>query len=262
MSQLQFIEIPHPADLQSQRRAVYSHAARVTHSRRRARSGEKKKKEDGGSTVSSVGPISLLSAARRDPFASFVAPFQPVEDFLLDHYVRAVVPRLRCMENPIDYSERMTTAWVPLALGNASLLNGLFLAACRDISESYGLAEQQQRFLNLAMQYKLGCVRALQEKISRQMPPFSDSTVATVVMLAFDELFLHDARMSRQHIGGAVKMVSLNGGPQNLGLNGFLEHLLSNLLQKMVGKARNPRTWDHLVNAFWVNESLVNLDID
>lgn len=31
--------------------------------------------------------------------------------------------------------------------------------------------------------------------------------------------------MSWRHVQGAIKMVEINGGPQTLGLNGFLENL-------------------------------------
>lgn len=43
--------------------------------------------------------------------------------------------------------------------------------------------------------------------------------------------------MLKRHVDGAVKMVALKGGPQTLGLDGLLEHLLSNLLAKVVGHA-------------------------
>ena len=49
-----------------------------------------------------------------------------------------------------------------------------------------------------------------------------------------------DVAMSRQHVEGAVKMVKLNGGPQTLGLDGFLQHLISNLLRKFVGGVIRP----------------------
>ena len=39
--------------------------------------------------------------------------------------------------------------------------------------------------------------------------------------------------MLKRHVDGAVKMVGLRGGPQTLGLEGLLEHLLSNLLAKV-----------------------------
>jgi hypothetical protein len=46
---------------------------------------------------------------------------------------------------------------------------------------------------------------------------------------------MHDENMLKRHVDGAVKMVNLIGGPQMLGLDGLLEHLLSNLLDKVTG---------------------------
>lgn len=40
--------------------------------------------------------------------------------------------------------------------------------------------------------------------------------------------------MFKRHLEGAVQMVGFRGGPQALGLNGLLEHFLSNLLAKIV----------------------------
>lgn len=51
---------------------------------------------------------------------------------------------------------------------------------------------------------------------------------------------VYDVVMSRRHVEGAVRMVKLNGGPQTLGLDGFLEHLISNLLRKLVGDVVRP----------------------
>ena len=42
--------------------------------------------------------------------------------------------------------------------------------------------------------------------------------------------------MLKHHVEGAVQMVELKGGPFTLGLEGLLEHLLSNLLAKVVGE--------------------------
>jgi len=38
--------------------------------------------------------------------------------------------------------------------------------------------------------------------------------------------------MYKHHIEAAVSMVDLNGGPQTLGLNGLMGHLISNLCAK------------------------------
>jgi hypothetical protein len=47
-----------------------------------------------------------------------------------------------------------------------------------------------------------------------------------------NQLFVHDNIRLKHHVDGAVRMVELNGGPGTLGVNGLLEQLLRNLLDK------------------------------
>jgi hypothetical protein len=43
---------------------------------------------------------------------------------------------------------------------------------------------------------------------------------------------MKDTVMAKRHLDGALRMVDLNGGPQTLGLDGFIHRALSNLVQK------------------------------
>lgn len=160
-----------------------------------------------------------LSGSRADPFAAFVRPFQRTEHSLLDHctsppsysqlrietkhgvwslrrYIAnraafldlaVVVPLMRCAEVTSFYMHRMTRAWVPLALTNRAFLDSLLLMASRHLSALYEDGQRRHHFARLAAQYKLVCVRSLREAIADK-PPFSDATVATVLMLAYDEV--------------------------------------------------------------------------
>ena len=38
--------------------------------------------------------------------------------------------------------------------------------------------------------------------------------------------------MAKRHLDGAIKMVDLNGGPETLGLDGFINRCISNLVTK------------------------------
>jgi uncharacterized membrane protein len=38
--------------------------------------------------------------------------------------------------------------------------------------------------------------------------------------------------MAKGHLDGAIRMVDLNGGPQTLGMDGFINRIISNLSQK------------------------------
>ncbi|RQM06588.1 hypothetical protein DH86_00001211 [Scytalidium sp. 3C] len=232
------------------RRAAQSHAARSAHALTRRRrtiqhQAQKQQAKDSQAITHRVdssrelGLISQLSADRKDPFMSFVAPFKPIEHFLLDHFVTAIVPLMRCNELPQFFTESMTREWVPLALTDIGLLDGIFLSACRHLAAHHCIDQKQQLFSQLAVRYKVECVQSLRGALLKKMPPFADSIVAQAVMLAYDELSLCDTIMSKRHIDGAVRMVTLNGGPKTLGLNGFLEHLLSNLLSKFSGSLRS-----------------------
>ncbi|CAJ2502367.1 Uu.00g097610.m01.CDS01 [Anthostomella pinea] len=253
---LQFVHQSFPGDTSTrrrQKRVVHSNAARAAHAEaRRCRTIEyqasKTRAAEGsqlsGSNDSGSGEVVAsrmprqLASGRKDPFTSFVRPFKPVEHFLLDYYVTAVVPLMRCNEPETYYVERMVRAWVPLALTDPGLLNSLFLTASRHLSGKYQ-QQQQQRFTELSAQYKLDCVRSLMESLSTRSS-FDDATIAKSVMLAYDELTVYDAAMARNHLAGAVKMVQLNGGYQTLGLDGFLEKLICSLLLKFSGGTHTP----------------------
>jgi hypothetical protein len=57
---------------------------------------------------------------------------------------------------------------------------------------------------------------------------------------------VHDEKMLKHHVEGAVQMVNLKGGPQTLGLGGLMARLLSNLLNKVIIELGVPVTvpWD------------------
>jgi hypothetical protein len=93
---------------------------------------------------------------------------------------------MRCNELAAYYEKRMITAWVPLALTDAGLLDSILLTACRHLS-SNDWQQQQQQFKELSVQYKLECLRSLREAISVKTS-FDDATVAKAVMLVYDEV--------------------------------------------------------------------------
>lgn len=93
---------------------------------------------------------------------------------------------MRCHELAAYYIERMTKAWVPLALTDPGLLDSIFLTACRHLSAN-DWEQQQQQFTYLSVRYKLECLRSLREAISSKMI-FDDATVAIAVMLVYDEV--------------------------------------------------------------------------
>jgi hypothetical protein len=117
----------------------------------------------------------------------------------------ALIPRMKIycsiVRHPVSYLEFMTEEWMGLAQTDTGLLSGLFLAASRHLSENH---PQQQLFTRLAIQYKIACVRAVSETISAAtLSQFRDSTVANVMVLAFDEV---------RSISGATPPTTANDG--------------------------------------------------
>lgn len=143
-----------------------------------------------------------------------------------------------------DSKAGMVKDWLRLALTDDGLVCGILLSSCRHLSH-YGFQEHQIR--QLALAYKVTCLRALREVISMESKPAGDVMVAKALMLAFDEvrpntrppsfkrgwplltlpkIMIKDYSTSREHVKGAVKMVEVGGGPQAIGLTDFVENLL------------------------------------
>lgn len=53
-----------------------------------------------------------------------------------------------------------------------------------------------------------------------------------------------DAAMTKRHVEGAARMVELKGGPQTLGMNGFLAMLLAKYSQE-VGLSTEALSFTH-----------------
>ncbi|KAJ5762833.1 hypothetical protein N7533_001514 [Penicillium manginii] len=204
LREVQFIiTAPETAKLSKpQQRVARSHAARSAHAReRRLRTSQyqaQNKREWLNKMNFSLSKpaeiVTVLPASRKDPFTSFARPLILLEQMLFDH---SIIPLMRCTELAIDFSQRMTSVWIPLALTEASLLDILFLASCRNLSASYNRPDQEEQkhfYTHLGYQYKVKSLRSLRDAISTEVPVYGDSTVAKAIMLAYDEV-LHPMRM-------------------------------------------------------------------
>jgi hypothetical protein len=106
--------------------------------------------------------------------------------------MRGVIPYMNINCNKLRNSEQfldlMSREWVRLTLTNTGSLSAVFLAACRHLLKTQK-QQQQQYYMQLAIQYKLSCVRALREAIFFEKSLLiSDSTVALGILLAYDEV--------------------------------------------------------------------------
>jgi hypothetical protein len=118
--ELPFIHHSSSADASStkrQRQIVHSNAARSAHAEARrlrtiryqvSKAQERSKVvdlESGFDASAAPRIVKLLSASRKDPFTSFVRPFEPVEHFLLDH---CMLPRIcKCVKQFLIHYSRM-----------------------------------------------------------------------------------------------------------------------------------------------------------
>ncbi|KAK0611387.1 hypothetical protein B0T14DRAFT_327053 [Immersiella caudata] len=210
---IHFVHVDRPAKLdRRQAREIRSHAARETHARARrlrvmaylgvpdahpdppppATIPESTQEERAEDNQNNTHPTSLLSASRADPFDVFVGSLEPVEHFLLDHYVRVVIPlssaTCTAFKNAMEgeyYGRRMIADWVPFALADVGLLSGIFLASCRDLSLSNH--PQKALFSTMALQYKLACLQALKSAPYAEPSAPNDAAVAKVIALVSDE---------------------------------------------------------------------------
>ncbi|KAL4952395.1 hypothetical protein BDW69DRAFT_167837 [Aspergillus filifer] len=246
---IQFIVCSTPSTTTSglaESRKARSHAARSAHAKvRRLRTIEyqaqktregRRALESNYITLSrSIGgdPIHPLCYHRRDPFMTCARPLKPNEEVLFDHYVINVVPLMRCNNFDADFFRRMMEAWIPFALATESILDIMLLVASRHLVESYEPQQQHEPHLRSAYQYKAGITQSLREAISVETPHFTDATILKAIMMAYDELWTHDDVSLERHINAASEMVTLKGGPQTLGLDGFIERLLFNLIIKI-----------------------------
>ena len=94
------------------------------------------------------------------------------------------------ISHPESCKQHLNKHFVQLAATNASSLNGLFLVSCRHLSQY--LPHNGPYFVQLALQYKIACVRSLREAISSSEihSPISDSTLALPLFLAHDEVIM------------------------------------------------------------------------
>ncbi|KAK0707266.1 hypothetical protein B0H67DRAFT_587140 [Lasiosphaeris hirsuta] len=263
---LRFINIVHPeipGHLAEHRSSIHRHAARDTHARRR-------KRAPGGQTTAQhenvdVGPLVRLTTnspaglVQINALAGLPNSMTRREHFLLNHYVAAVIPYVRSKCTKLSargplYVESMDQEWVGLALQDKGFRNAVLLKSSRHLALVHSQGRQSQVFFaGLATSYKLLCVRALGEVISRDRGSstlcFSDAVVAQTLELAHDEIALGDWATGCKHVRGAVRMVELNGGTHTLGLNGFLEAVLYKSMGE-VGLLMQPLEAPSAVNLF------------
>ncbi|KEY63880.1 hypothetical protein S7711_10128 [Stachybotrys chartarum IBT 7711] len=219
------------------------------------------------STTDANRPSLALAAGRVDPFGAFAVPLGPMESFLLDHYIRVVIPTstdlckwFRGANSSLGtfYRHRMTVDWIPLALTDPGLLSGVLLAACRHLAVVEKQDTRKHVLNTMAIQYKLVSLQSLAATLAGdESAALGDSALAKVIALGTDEvcfflIAVGNLEASKSHVLGAVKMADLRGGFENLGLNGLLAFLLRRLTSDKVVRglvpSNNIQSYPHLIS--------------
>lgn len=173
------------------------------------------------------GIINTLDAGPRDPFLSGAVLLNRFEAYLLNHFVRIVIPHSavfypRSKSEP-DYQENMIMYWMPFAITQPAVMNGLFSAACRSLT----LLHKTDFYFRAALTYNEKSIQSINSAISKiSMAASDNATIVQILMLASGDFLAGNITGSRQHIKGVAELVKLKGGLQNLGLGGFLRQLV------------------------------------
>lgn len=160
----------------------------------------------------------VLASNRRDPFDSLAKSFTEFQYFLFDYCLlliycfpcflivathltllldtQIVIPdqSVSCnrLLSPEKYCQLMKEELTRLLITRGDSLDSLFLITCRHLTETKsGQPEEMGHYTQLALQYKVSCLKSLNEAISSEVENvsiISDSTLVTAMMLASDEV--------------------------------------------------------------------------
>ncbi|KAF5678196.1 hypothetical protein FDENT_9000 [Fusarium denticulatum] len=208
----QFVTVSNPAEPISQnvRSLTHSHAVRQRHAKER-RLRMQKHQEDMARNAENTSLNKVLGYGR-DPFAALPKQLLSHENFLLDHYIRVVVPynvkTCRLFNKMNDHEGHVMRDWVGLAITDSDLLCSIILlGACRHIltnNPSSGL-------MPAALQYKYNGIKALRHAVSGASPAVSALTIAKACAMALDEVNFGEPVVARQHIQGVFAMIEAAG---------------------------------------------------
>ncbi|KAG5760570.1 hypothetical protein H9Q72_011311 [Fusarium xylarioides] len=232
----QFVTVSNPAEPISQnvRSLTHSHAVRQRHAKAR-RLRMQKHQEDMARNAESSSLNRVLGYSR-DPFAALPKQLLSHENFLLDHYIRVVVPynvkTCRLFNQVHDHEGRVMRDWVGLAITDSDLLCSIILlGACRYIL----INNPNSGLMPAALQYKYNGLKALRHAVSGASPTVSALTIAKACAMALDEVNFGEPVVARQHIQGVFAMIEAAGGSQCLDGTGLLKRMYFRFLEMREG---------------------------
>ncbi|KAI8716136.1 Epimerase domain-containing protein [Fusarium sp. LHS14.1] len=233
--QFQFVAVSNPTGPvpSESRKLSHAHVTREAHAKERRLRVQRYRKETMQSLTERLAGDETPSLLVEIPecckslFSASALSLSPQERFLLDHYIRIVVPysAVHCGlfdypgdHGPDDHTREILKDWVGLAMTDKDLLDtALLLKACRSILRS---KPGDPAMTQMALQYRQRGLQSLQQALTK---PVSIITVTMAFALVFDEEVFGEIKVARQHLRGVFHMVELSGGLQSLGLSGLLE---------------------------------------
>ncbi|KAL7935661.1 hypothetical protein V8C35DRAFT_321263 [Trichoderma chlorosporum] len=237
----EFINAAHPHDAISPTAisSIRSHAARDIHASRRAlasqsKGGERRRKThvdtNKETQLTEAWSINLMIPIWNNLLYCFVRPITKLERFLLNYYATSVIPNARLMCHHGDeehlFLESVRLHWLPFVVTDSGLLAGIFLSSCRNLALYGHQTESSYDYCQIAMMYKLECIKSVNAAIATEGPLISESTIAKTLLLCADEYMCENLNASALHFAGLNKMIELKGGLSNVGVSGFLGRAL------------------------------------
>ncbi|KAM0270257.1 hypothetical protein ACHAQH_009498, partial [Verticillium albo-atrum] len=130
--------------------------------------------------------------------------------------------------------------WAMFSTTDIDLLKGCLLAACRHLS----LVHQESEYEDFALQYKLNILASMRSTTWKGDMAASRSAVTKAMVLAFDEMMLHDLCTASKHARGAVHIIEAAGGIQSMGLTDIVRFMLHNVIyvKRLVFEEWDPET--------------------
>ncbi|OHF01594.1 hypothetical protein CORC01_03084 [Colletotrichum orchidophilum] len=162
-------------------------------------------------------PISMLGAARTDPFNTFVRRVTIQEQGLLDHFLHSMalleLIRLPDMELMVQgertaFCKTMTTYWVQSALSDPGMLSLVLLWSMRHLAT---VREQGYSDPMMTM-YKMETIRQLNASITREGNNISNLTMAKSLCLASDANLVGEPEVAEKHMKAVERMALLATG--------------------------------------------------
>lgn len=230
------------------RRLIYSHSARETHGAKRAKRARQYQDGLKGDNREQRAAAAVLEGLSGPSVYEHIEPRTTIalsthEKFLLDYYVRVVVPRTarhcRLFEDTNIHIQQVLNYWVGFALAEKGLLAAaVLLSACRNLLRY----EPHDTYLqSLIPRYRQQGLGALRTAIISHTASGA-WMVAMALALAFDEVCSRTSIMltitnsplqvaagecglAQTHLSGVYALSKSRGGTSNLGLTRLLEQM-------------------------------------